>query len=157
MSMEAPKAVKYVAYCKDKTSRTNRSQETQIDGQAAAHYNLEVGGVSRLQILRRTIGNGEETRLDHVTKEGRNTGLDGKARTGTTASDVLAHWRLQLAQTTRTLRIFLSHTVSDQAWQTNGAPAGDAPNFEGGQGIPAWAFKIEGRVLEVRVVASWRR
>jgi len=52
------------------------------------------------------------------------------------------------AQTTRTLRIFLSHTVSDQAWQTNGGPSGEAPNFEGGQGIPAWAFKIEGRVLE---------
>ncbi|KAF4611499.1 hypothetical protein D9613_003669 [Agrocybe pediades] len=46
--------------------------------------------------------------------------------------------------TTRTLRIFLSHTVSGQAWQ------GDVvPDFETGVGIPAWSFKIEGRLLEV--------
>ncbi|KII90186.1 hypothetical protein PLICRDRAFT_138717 [Plicaturopsis crispa FD-325 SS-3] len=54
--------------------------------------------------------------------------------------------------TTRTLRIFLSHTVSGQAWQTGEAPPeGNAEgnvNFETGQGIPAWAFKIEGRLLE---------
>lgn len=48
--------------------------------------------------------------------------------------------------TTRTLRIFLSHTVSDQAWQTMGQ--NEAPNFETGQGIPSWALKIEGRILE---------
>lgn len=57
---------------------------------------------------------------------------------------------LSFSQTTRTLRIFLSHTVSSQQWQN----AGDIPpaaNFETGEGIPAWAFKIEGRLLEVRV------
>ncbi|TRM63164.1 hypothetical protein BD626DRAFT_548128 [Schizophyllum amplum] len=49
--------------------------------------------------------------------------------------------------TTRTLRIFLSHTVSDQPWQTGGiGPEG--ANFETGEGIPAWAFRIEGRLLE---------
>lgn len=55
------------------------------------------------------------------------------------------------AKTTRTLRIFLSHTVSGQVWQT-GLVGGDVPNinFDTGEGIPAWAFKIEGRLLEVR-------
>ncbi|RDB17579.1 SWI/SNF and RSC complexes subunit ssr3 [Hypsizygus marmoreus] len=47
--------------------------------------------------------------------------------------------------TTRTLRIFLSHTVSGQLWQTGGDVV---PNFETGEGIPAWSFKIEGRLLE---------
>lgn len=62
-------------------------------------------------------------------------------------------------QTTRTLRIFLSHTVSDQMWQTGetSVEGGDAINFETGQGIPAWAIKIEGRLLEVRplVLRTW--
>lgn len=51
---------------------------------------------------------------------------------------------------TRTLRIFLSHTASGQLWQTGGAP--QQPKFDTGDGIPAWQFKIEGRLLEVRVV-----
>lgn len=42
--------------------------------------------------------------------------------------------------------MFLSHTVSDQAWQNMGQ--NEPPNFETGQGIPSWAFKIEGRILE---------
>ncbi|EDR09451.1 uncharacterized protein LACBIDRAFT_319065 [Laccaria bicolor S238N-H82] len=52
--------------------------------------------------------------------------------------------------TTRTLRLFLSHTVSGQLWQTGGGGADETPmaNFETGEGIPAWAFEIEGRVLE---------
>ncbi|KAJ3507246.1 hypothetical protein NLJ89_g6411 [Agrocybe chaxingu] len=50
--------------------------------------------------------------------------------------------------TTRTLRIFLSHTVSGQLWQTGG-DIGTIANFDTGEGIPAWAFKIEGRLLEV--------
>uniref|UniRef100_A0A8H7XP97 DM2 domain-containing protein n=1 Tax=Psilocybe cubensis TaxID=181762 RepID=A0A8H7XP97_PSICU len=50
--------------------------------------------------------------------------------------------------TTRTLRIFMSHTVSGQQWQNMGEPQ-VAPNFETGEGIPAWSFKIEGRLLEV--------
>ncbi|KAF5329771.1 hypothetical protein D9619_009133 [Psilocybe cf. subviscida] len=50
--------------------------------------------------------------------------------------------------TTRTLRLFLSHTVSGQLWQnTSDMPA--VTNFETGEGIPAWAFKIEGRLLEL--------
>jgi len=55
-----------------------------------------------------------------------------------------------LSQATRTLRIFLSHTVSSQQWQNVGEIP-PAANFETGEGIPAWAFKIEGRLLEVRV------
>jgi SWI/SNF-related matrix-associated actin-dependent regulator of chromatin subfamily D len=55
------------------------------------------------------------------------------------------------AQTTRTLRLFLSHTVSGQPWQSETSSSGtaEAPNFETGQGIPAWQLKIEGRLLEV--------
>ncbi|KAH9980570.1 SWI/SNF complex subunit [Russula compacta] len=54
------------------------------------------------------------------------------------------------ASTTRTLRLFLSHTVSGQAWQSETPASGtaDPPNFETGQGIPAWQLKIEGRLLE---------
>lgn len=46
--------------------------------------------------------------------------------------------------TTRTLRIFLSHTVSGQPWQTD-----EHTNLENGENIPAWQFKIEGRLLEL--------
>ncbi|KAF9528814.1 SWI/SNF complex 60 kDa subunit [Crepidotus variabilis] len=51
--------------------------------------------------------------------------------------------------TTRTLRIFLSHTVSGQLWQNTSGEAPPQPNFETGEGMPAWQFKIEGRLLEV--------
>lgn len=52
--------------------------------------------------------------------------------------------------TTRTLRVFLSHTVSGQSWQASEANGdGFAVNFDTGQGIPAWSFKIEGRLLEL--------
>ncbi|KAI6030177.1 hypothetical protein EDC04DRAFT_2572396 [Pisolithus marmoratus] len=50
--------------------------------------------------------------------------------------------------TTRTLRVFLSHTVSGQSWQV-GDTESDPVNFETGQGIPAWSFKVEGRLLEL--------
>ncbi|KAK7677179.1 hypothetical protein QCA50_019888 [Cerrena zonata] len=56
--------------------------------------------------------------------------------------------------TTRTLRIFLSHTVSGQAWQQGETSASATPapdgnvNPETGEGVPAWQFKIEGRLLE---------
>lgn len=54
-------------------------------------------------------------------------------------------------QTTRTLRVFLSHTLSGQPWQLGeGNADGETVNFETGQGIPAWSFKVEGRLLEVR-------
>ncbi|KAL0571452.1 SWI/SNF and RSC complex subunit Ssr3 [Marasmius crinis-equi] len=45
--------------------------------------------------------------------------------------------------TNRTLRLFLSHTVSGQAWQ----PQED--NSTGETNVPAWQLKIEGRVLEL--------
>lgn len=61
--------------------------------------------------------------------------------------------RAEMYQTTRTLRIFLSHTVSGQLWQDGETPAppesAEPINFETGQGIPSWALKIEGRLLEV--------
>ena len=56
---------------------------------------------------------------------------------------------------TRILRIFLSHTVSGQAWQqSSDATLADSsgeskPNLETGEGIPAWQLKVEGRLLEV--------
>ncbi|ETW79752.1 hypothetical protein HETIRDRAFT_477346 [Heterobasidion irregulare TC 32-1] len=50
--------------------------------------------------------------------------------------------------TKRTLRIFLSHTVSGQTWQSADAGSSATPNLETGQGIPAWQLKIEGRLLE---------
>ncbi|KAH9170731.1 SWI/SNF complex subunit [Lactarius sanguifluus] len=56
------------------------------------------------------------------------------------------------ASVTRTLRLFLSHTVSGQAWQsgeTSTPGTADPPNFETGQGIPAWQLKVEGRLLEL--------
>ncbi|KIJ64303.1 hypothetical protein HYDPIDRAFT_112289 [Hydnomerulius pinastri MD-312] len=52
--------------------------------------------------------------------------------------------------TTRTLRVFLSHTVSGQTWQVGETDGeGETVNFETGQGIPAWSLKVEGRLLEV--------
>ncbi|ESK90328.1 swi snf and rsc complex subunit ssr3 [Moniliophthora roreri MCA 2997] len=50
--------------------------------------------------------------------------------------------------TTRTLRIFLGHTVSGQTWQA-GSEGNDNLNPETGEGIPAWQFKVEGRLLEL--------
>ena len=43
--------------------------------------------------------------------------------------------------------------MSGQAWQqSDGAPPADSSiNVETGEGIPAWQFKIEGRLLEVRL------
>ena len=53
-------------------------------------------------------------------------------------------------QTTRTLRLFLSHTLSGQPWQVGeGTADGETVGFETGQGIPAWSLRIEGRLLEV--------
>ncbi|KAI0312225.1 SWI/SNF complex subunit [Amylostereum chailletii] len=52
------------------------------------------------------------------------------------------------ATTTRTLRIFLSHTVSEQIWQTGDAGVSEPPNFETGKGIPSWQLRIDGRLLE---------
>lgn len=57
-------------------------------------------------------------------------------------------------QTTRTLRLFLSHTVSGQPWQQGDASAGGNVNVETGEGIPAFQFKVEGRLLEVHTIVS---
>ncbi|QRV90415.1 SWI/SNF complex protein [Ceratobasidium sp. AG-Ba] len=45
----------------------------------------------------------------------------------------------------RTLRVFVSHTSSSQAWQAseNSVP----PNFETGEGVPSWTLRIQGRLL----------
>lgn len=52
-------------------------------------------------------------------------------------------------QATRTLRVFLSHTVSGQPWQQADGVQPEV-NVETGEGVPAWQLKIEGRLLEVR-------
>ncbi|KAI0776606.1 SWI/SNF complex 60 kDa subunit [Trametes elegans] len=67
-----------------------------------------------------------------------------------TRKRVEVHDALQrIIPATRTLRIFLSHTVSGQAWQREGLE-GDAakPNLETRENIPAWQLRIDGRVLE---------
>ncbi|KAI0826100.1 SWI/SNF complex 60 kDa subunit [Irpex lacteus] len=51
--------------------------------------------------------------------------------------------------TNRTLRIFLSHTVSGQPWQQGSVPSDGNVNIETGEGIPAFQFKVEGRLLEI--------
>ncbi|KAF4568445.1 SWI/SNF complex component snf12 [Pleurotus pulmonarius] len=48
--------------------------------------------------------------------------------------------------TTRTLRLFLSHSTSGQAWQAGSDAV--VPNFDTGEGVPAWTLKIDGRLLE---------
>lgn len=40
--------------------------------------------------------------------------------------------------------------MSGQAWQTGAEQP--VANFDTGEGIPAWSFKVEGRLLEVRHV-----
>ncbi|KAH7096157.1 SWI/SNF complex 60 kDa subunit [Auriculariales sp. MPI-PUGE-AT-0066] len=52
--------------------------------------------------------------------------------------------------TTRTLRIFLSHSVSGQTWQEPPQTADSAGgiDLESEQNIPAWTFRVEGRLLE---------
>ncbi|TIA70087.1 hypothetical protein E3P77_00295 [Wallemia ichthyophaga] len=69
---------------------------------------------------------------------------------------IAAHKRAQIhdslqrpAKTTRQLRVFLSNTASGQPWQQREQQQfGEMVNFETGAGIPAWTFKIEGRLLD---------
>lgn len=44
--------------------------------------------------------------------------------------------------------MFMSHTVSGQAWQ--GAD-GEMASLDSEENVPAWVFKLEGRLLEVSV------
>ncbi|KAG8958333.1 SWI/SNF complex component snf12 [Tulasnella sp. 408] len=46
----------------------------------------------------------------------------------------------------RKLRVFISHSMSGQAWQE--PTANDGLNFETGEGIPSWTLRIEGRLLD---------
>ncbi|KZV82169.1 hypothetical protein EXIGLDRAFT_627443 [Exidia glandulosa HHB12029] len=57
---------------------------------------------------------------------------------------------------TRTLRVFLSHSVSGQSWQEAAAPLQDGASMEveSGQAIPAWTFRVEGRLLDVGSATS---
>lgn len=92
-----------------------------------------------------------ERRLDWTMMRKKVEVQDALTRNPTVACYVvILCWRVSdgSGQTTRTLRIFLSHTVSGQLWQTGGDVVA---NFETGEGIPAWTFKIEGRMLEVRL------
>ncbi|KAJ1300093.1 hypothetical protein OPQ81_002575 [Rhizoctonia solani] len=52
----------------------------------------------------------------------------------------------KVIKTRRTLRVFISHTSSNQAWQASENPA--PPNFETGEGVPSWTLRIQGRLLE---------
>ena len=95
-----------------------------------------------------------ERRLDWTMTRKRIEVQDALSRTPSVRwpSNSILSWFLTFGninqQTTRTLRIFLSHTVSGQVWQTGGEPSN--ANFETGEGIPAWQVRIEGRLLEVR-------
>ena len=94
-----------------------------------------------------------ERKLDWTMTRKRVEVQDALARTPTviffshSSLDVSEFTYIPLSQTTRTLRIFLSHTVSSQLWQVGEVPP--VANFDTGEGIPAWAFKVEGRLLEV--------
>ncbi|KAJ8516988.1 hypothetical protein ONZ45_g5755 [Pleurotus djamor] len=55
--------------------------------------------------------------------------------------------------TTRTLRLFVSHSTSGQVWQ-NGGDTSTTPNFDTGEGVPAWMLRIDGRLLEPPNVRS---
>ncbi|KAF8596834.1 SWI/SNF complex 60 kDa subunit [Ceratobasidium sp. AG-I] len=55
----------------------------------------------------------------------------------------------KVIKTRRTLRVFISHTASNQAWQTTETSA--PPNFETGEGVPSWTLRIQGRLLEADV------
>ncbi|KAG8906426.1 SWI/SNF complex component snf12 [Tulasnella sp. 403] len=52
------------------------------------------------------------------------------------------------AKIRRKLRVFLSHSTSGQAWQEPLPSLTDGVDFDTGQGIPAWTFRIEGRLLD---------
>lgn len=101
-----------------------------------------------------------ERRLDWTMTRKRAEVQDALSRTLTVRvfTPVLQYGSLMsnvIGQTTRTLRIFLSHTVSGQVWQqvepsASATPAPDGNvNPETGEGVPAWQLKIEGRLLEV--------
>ena len=95
-----------------------------------------------------------EKKLDWTIMRKKAEVQDALGRTASVSIDLMSSLAMSdgySAQTTRTLRLFLSHTSSGQAWQLETPPSGtaDAPNFETGQGIPAWQLKIEGRMLEV--------
>ncbi|CAE6486344.1 unnamed protein product [Rhizoctonia solani] len=58
----------------------------------------------------------------------------------------------KVIKTRRTLRVFVSHTASNQAWQASENPA--PPNFETGEGVPSWTLRIQGRLLEQEGASS---
>ncbi|KAJ7050510.1 SWI/SNF complex protein [Mycena amicta] len=89
-----------------------------------------------------------ERKLDWTMMRKKAEIQDTLARTPPESLLISCLLQLTRPQTTRTLRIFLSHTLSGQAWQ-NTPDLNDAPNFDTGEGIPAWALKIEGRLLEL--------
>jgi SWI/SNF-related matrix-associated actin-dependent regulator of chromatin subfamily D len=95
-----------------------------------------------------------EKKLDWTIMRKKAEVQDALGRTASVSIDLFSSLAMSdcySAQTTRTLRLFLSHTSSGQAWQseTSASATADPPNFETGQGIPAWQLKIEGRLLEV--------
>ena len=73
------------------------------------------------------------------------------------------YWESEHRQVPRTLRVFLSHSVEGQPWQNEGEDNGitldpSSLDFASGKGIPAWTFKVEGRLLDavsVMVLSSF--
>lgn len=100
---------------------------------------------ARFRDVSGSLGHGTQVGLDDDQKASRNPGL-----TCTTSDCKNLHVLQRVLdhdeQTTRILRIFMSHTVSSQVWQTGGE---GIANMDTGEGIPSWTLKIEGRLLEV--------
>jgi SWI/SNF-related matrix-associated actin-dependent regulator of chromatin subfamily D len=99
-----------------------------------------------------------EKKLDWTIMRKKAEVQDALGRSASVSVNLISSWAMldgHYAQTTRTLRLFVSHTSSGQSWQSEAPQSqsgtADAPNFETGQGIPAWQLKVEGRLLEV----SW--
>lgn len=95
-----------------------------------------------------------EKKLDWTIMRKKAEVQDALGRTASVSVNASSAWAMSNnypPQTTRTLRLFVSHTSSGQSWQSETPASGtaDPPNFETGQGIPAWQLKIEGRLLEV--------
>ena len=51
------------------------------------------------------------------------------------------------APATRTVRLFLSNSVSDQHWQSSNTFEMDSFDFDNGT-IPSWTFRLDGAVID---------
>jgi len=159
--MEGPKAAKYVSRQistslthPPSTNRKRKITDKSIPNVLLQNPDFEVDSRMYQDLL------DMERRLDWTMVRKKVEVQDALARNPTVRSLYFSLFSLgsphilYQIQTTRTLRIFTSHTVSGQSWQTNAEPNDTNLNFETGENIPAWSFKIEGRLLEVCVLCS---